>query len=238
MCYNLSRNTTEDKIAQRINKGKSVDNFFPQLYISGFGFPEIPIVKQEDKTNLSSANWGFVPNHIKNDADAKKFRTDYLTLNAKSETVFNLPTFKSSIMTRRCLIPATGFFEHRHLDAKTKIPYFIKTTDDIFCLAGIYTYYKNEHGEERCTTSILTTPANPLMEMIHNSKKRMPLILDRNLEEVWLDPGLKESEVKDLMKAFDEKKMQAHTIAKISPKTTDFSDPAILKETKYSEIND
>ena len=239
MCYNLSRNTTDDKIAQRMNKGKSIDNFLPQLYITGFGFPKIPVVKLEDRSVIGSAYWGFVPSHIKNDADAKKFKTDYLTLNAKSETVFKLPTYKSSIMPRRCLIPVTGFFEHRHIDPKTKIPYYIKaTTDEIFCMAGIYNNYTNELGEEKCTVSILTTDANSLMAKVHNTKKRQPLVLDKELEEVWLDPGLNEPQVKELMKIFEATKMHAHPIEKISPKTTNFSDPNILNEKMYSEIND
>lgn len=239
MCYNTSRD--EDQLELELHfeivpKKKKNDLLKRKVYINGFANSLEPILRQEDRTAFFPSNWGFVPSHIKTEAEAKVFRTKYLTLNAKSETVFTLPTYKSSIMTRRCLIPVTGFFEHRHIDPKNKIPYYIKATPcKVFALAGIYNYWINEHGEDKSSYSILTTEANPLMARIHNSKKRMPLILDKELERVWIDPGLSEKDVKGMFKMFDEKKMHAHTIQRINSKT-DFS--KLLEEQKYVEITD
>lgn len=241
MCYNKSQDAEEEELSRRY-KRRPKDKFVQtRIYFNGFGTPQVNLIKQEEKDVFGSAYWGFVPGHVKTEAEAREFRTNYLTLNAKSETVFQLPTYKSSIMPRRCIIPVTGFFESRHMDpkGKLKIPYFIHLKEEpIFSLAGIYGYYTNEHNETKCTYSVLTTAANPLMEKIHNSKKRMPLILDREMEEIWLDPGLNEKQVKEMFRIFDEKKMDAHPIAKISPKTTNFSSRQMLEKVDYAEIQD
>jgi putative SOS response-associated peptidase YedK len=242
MCYNASRNAETKKIALKLKRSLAkIAHIKPQMFINGFSFPELPVATINNKTDLESAFWGFVPSYIKSDGEAKTFRLKYLTLNAKSETVFTLPTFKNAILSRRCLIPATGFFEHRHIDAKgkNKIPYYIRSTeDDIFCFAGIYNDYVNEQGILKSTCAILTTEANPLMQKIHNSKMRQPLILPLNMEDVWLDPGLTASDIKDLFKVFDENKMHAHPIKKYNAKDIDPFDTTVIEPMVYDEIND
>lgn len=238
MCYSISKDVTENKLIARYNKGLKIKDFTPkQLYINGFGYPELPIIKQEERQHISSSQWGFVPSFIKTERDAKEFRMKYLTLNAKSETVFSLKSFKDSILPRRCLIPVTGFFEHRHINTKDKIPYYIHLKNEpIFSLGGIYDYWTNEMGEQKCSFSILTTEANTLMEKIHNSKKRMPLIIPKDFEEIWLDPALKEGEIKELMYPLKPEFMTANTIAKINPRNVNVFDEKIIEEVNYPEL--
>lgn len=238
MCYNISQEDRLDRLIRRYNRtGLTIADFKPQVYVNGFDSPLIPILKTENKTEIDFGRWGFVPSHIKSDADAKKFKTDYVTLNAKSETVFQLPTYKGSVVPRRCIIPVCGFFEHHHLNAKEKIPFFIHLkNEEIFSLAGIYNYYKNEFGEQKCTVSILTTEANPLMAFVHNIKKRQPLIIDKQLEEVWLDPALSEPQIKDLMQVYPDTNMEAYTINKINPKSVDVFDKGILNKKLYDNL--
>jgi len=71
-------------------------------------------------------------------------------------------------------------------------------------------------GEIHDTFSILTTPANPLMELIHNVKKRMPLILDIETADNWLNPHTTNEQIKSLIQPYDENKMKAHTISKVA----------------------
>ena len=96
----------------------------------------------------------------------------------------------------------------------------------------------NEQGVLKSTCAILTTEANPLMQKIHNSKMRQPLILPVDMEEVWLDPGLTAPDIKDLFKVFDENKMHAHPIKKYNAKDIDPFDTTVIEPMVYDEIND
>ncbi len=148
---------------------------------------------------------------MKDSGSAAQLRTK--TLNAVGETVFEKPSFRKSIRTQRCLLPVSGFFEWRDLNNK-KYPYFIRATDnDLFSLGCIYdTWVDKTTGEMKSTFSILTTPANPLMEKIHNIKKRMPLIIKPDDEAKWINPALSVDEIKSLIQPLDEKSMSAYTI--------------------------
>lgn len=236
MCYNLSKNTPENKLIERWNKKKLAvkDLFQPAVYINGFSHPKMHIIKSEGPEIIDVANWGLVPSFITNEIKAKDYAGH--TLNAKAETVFSLPSYKNSIQPRRCLVPVTGFFEWRTVN-KMKYPYFIHLKDEeVFTLGGIYDSWVNtDTGEITNTFSIITTPANPLMEVIHNEKKRMPLIFTKETENEWINPNLNVEEIKNLMKPLDEKHIAAHTIRKISPKTFT-NTPELIEEFEYPEL--
>jgi putative SOS response-associated peptidase YedK len=107
-------------------------------------------------------------------------------LNARIETLEQLPSFKDA-SANRCLIPATCFYEWRH-EGTLKKPYRISSTEDeIFSFAGIYSDWTNPvTGDTQRTYSLITTEANACMEFIHNTKKRMPVILHSQDESTWL----------------------------------------------------
>ena len=82
-------------------------------------------------------------------------------------------------------------------------------------MAGIYSSWKNPETDEVVYTySVLTTRANPLMEKIHNTKRRMPVIIDQPFEKDWLNPLLTKDDVLAFCEPFDESKMEAYTISK------------------------
>ena len=111
------------------------------------------------------------------------------TLNAKIETLNEKPAFKNSVKNR-CLVIADGFYEWKWLDEKgrKKQKYLITLPDsDLFAFAGIWSEWQNKStGEIINSYSIITTEANELMAEIHNSKKRMPVILTKKNEKDWL----------------------------------------------------
>ena len=121
-----------------------------------------------------------------------------------------------------------------------KYPYYIQLKQqDTFAFGGIYGSWVNtETGEIQSTCAVITTAANPLMEMIHNVKKRMPLIFDKDSMLDWIKPKLEQEEIRSLMKPFDENKMMAHTISKlISSKTDNPNVPEVKQEFLYPELN-
>jgi putative SOS response-associated peptidase YedK len=167
------------------------------------------------------------------------------TLNARSETVFNLPSFRSVIGKKRCLVIVDGFYEW-HTIGKNKYPHFIYLKDKkAFAMGGIYDEWADpDTGEIITTCSILTVPGNPLMSRIHNKMDdmgnpdpRMPLILNLKDERAWIDQSLPKNEIESLMKPFDENQMSAHTISKlITSRKEDSNVPAVKVEFVYPEL--
>jgi putative SOS response-associated peptidase YedK len=180
-------------------------------FLSGFVHPQLPLVRHD---GIALHSWGLIPGWVKDEAGAKDIRSK--TLNAIGETAFEKPSFRKSIVAKRGIVGVSGFYEWRDLN-KVKYPYFIKARDEEFTSLGcIYEEWVNRaSGELIRSFAIVTTPANPLMEKIHNSKMRMPLILQRKDEQDWINPELPLEKVKQLIQPFDEKKMEAYTVSRL-----------------------
>ena len=160
------------------------------------------------------------------------------TLNAKSETIFEKPSFRSSIGSKRCLLFVKGFYEWRDYNKK-KYPYYIHLKNQsVFTFGGIYESWVNKStGEIINSVSIITTEANPLMAEIHNSKKRMPLILNGAAMNKWIDPKIDKETITQLMKPFDESQMTAHTISKLITSRSENPNQEKVKEIfEYPEL--
>jgi len=201
--------------------------------VSGFSHPSLPVISAE---GLSLFDWGLIPSWVKDQETANDISSK--TLNAVGETVFEKPSFRKSIASRRCLFPVSGFYEWREFKG-VKYPYYIQLAEsDYFSLGSLYdTWINPQTGEIKNTFSIITTPANPLMEKIHNLKKRMPLILSPEDEMKWIDPGLKTDHIKELIKPFPQEKMKAYTITRDANNARIQRDyPEILKPVQYPEL--
>ncbi len=136
------------------------------------------ILREEGENRLSLMRWGFVPPW------AKDLKLGYKMINARAETVAEKPSFKPALLKQRCLIPTTGFYEWQYSD-KGKIPYLFTLTDTTpFAFAGLYSSWKSPAGETLDTYTIITTGSNTLVGRVHD---RMPVILDKDHEAIWLD---------------------------------------------------
>lgn len=202
MCYSVKAIAELGQLA-KLYKVAAPDgeDYTPKDKISGFAHPLLPVITQEEPARIQLFKWGLIP------AWAKEDRADELakmTLNAREDTIFEKPSFRDSIGTQRCLLLVDGFYEWRH-EGKQKIPYFIAFPNGKpFSLGCIYAVWKGQP-----TFSIVTTKANPLMEYIHNTKKRMPLMLSHEEERRWINPELTKTEIKELMQPLDEDAMKA-----------------------------
>lgn len=127
-------------------------------------------------------------------------------INAKSETVNDSRIYKKLFHENRCLIPASHFFEWKlNSDGKTKTPYLFKLKkEDVFALAGIY---RPDDG-----FVILTTKPNNLVGEVHN---RMPVILHKDQEDIWLNPNSNEGELTDCFAPFPEDEMEAYPVSNL-----------------------
>ena len=177
----------------------------------------IPIVTQKAKTNhLLEAHWGFRVHFGEKDS---------LLINARSETLEEKKTFKPHL-ARRCLIPASGFYEwQRREGSKAKIPHYIHLSDrEIFAFAGLYRMTKEQETE----VVILTINPNSLMKPIHN---RMPVILPKEVESRWLSSA-EYNDVCDLLRPYATEQMTAHPVSR-AVNTPNHEGPELLEEFSY-----
>ena len=204
------------------------DKYRPSYYYHAFGLPELPVLCSGSTDKIRMLRWGLIPSWVKSMEAADEIR--FKTFNARSETIDSKPSFSSSFNTMRCIVPVRGFFEWQH-NAGKKIPWYVYRTDnEIMSLAGIWSeWIENTTGEIYSTFSIVTTDANELMAEIHNSKKRMPVVLERSDESKWLDLNTKKDEIFSLLRPYPSDILKAHTISElINQKNSDKNSPEIV----------
>ena len=202
--------------------------------LSSFAYPRLAVVRED---GIFLHDWGLIPSWVRNLLTANDLRTK--TLNAEGEAVFEKPTFRESIAQQRCLLPVSGFYERREVNG-VKYPYYIQHKEqDYFSLRSLYdTSINKDTGEIRNTFRIITTPANALMEKIHNLKKRMPLILSPENEMKWLEPGQRPEEKKKI-KVYPEAGMKAYAISRDANNAHQNRDvPEIMKKVMYPGLAD
>ncbi len=152
-----------------------------------------------ESRRLGTFRWGLVPSWAKDAAVGNKM------INARAETVSTKPAYRRAIVTRRCLIPADGFYEWKRAAGarKTKQPFYIHTADGSpLAFAGLWEVWQDPEGDPLYSCSIVTTGANKAMSKVHN---RMPVIVQPDDWDEWLAPEkLRDKELKRLLSAAPE----------------------------------
>jgi putative SOS response-associated peptidase YedK len=164
------------------------------------------VIRRHPETGRYHADrliWGLIPHWVKETNGGRK------PINAKSETVSRLPSFRAAYAKRRCIVPIVNFFEWRKT-TPPKQPFAIGMKDgSAFALAGIWENWKHpESGEYVRTFCVLTCPANELIGAIHD---RMPVILPPDAYHRWLSPI--EPDPRDLLVPYPSEKMRMWPIS-------------------------
>jgi putative SOS response-associated peptidase YedK len=157
--------------------------------------------------SASLMHWGLIPHW------ASDKRIAYKTINARAETVADKPSYRDAFKNRRCLIPATGFYEWQKL-AQGKQPYHIRMQNaEPFAMAGLWEHWQDEDsGEEIESCTIIVTDANKLMSKIH---ARMPVILPATAWNTWLNPDFYERKtLQSLLRPYPAEEMDLYPISK------------------------
>jgi len=168
----------------------------------------VPVIRQHPKEpirQISPMKWGLVP-HLAKDASGAAS-----TINARSETAADKPAFRDPLKFRRCLIPADGFYEWKRTGT-SKQPYCFEVDDgELFAFAGLWDGWKNADGQWVKTCSILTPVPNAVTAPVHD---RMPVILDRESYDLWLDPGMTNVQVvSEVLKPYGARIMRSYPIS-------------------------
>lgn len=163
------------------------------------------VVNDGNKNRLGKLRWGLIPPWAK---DAK---IGYKMINARSETAAEKPSFRNAFKKKRCLVVADSFYEWRRKDGE-KTPMRIKLkTGEPFAFAALWESWQSPDGQTINSCSILTTGPNDLMESIHD---RMPVILTKEGEKIWLDPNEEDIEtLKALLKPYNADDMEAYQVS-------------------------
>jgi putative SOS response-associated peptidase YedK len=168
----------------------------------------VPVIRQNPKEpvrELSLMRWGLIPSWAKDSAGAASM------INARSETASTKPAFRDALKSRRCLIPADAFYEWSQT-GKAKQPYCFEVNEgELFAFSGIWDRWKDASGQWVKTCSILTTTPNAVTSTVHD---RMPVILDPDSYDLWLDPGMRDvTAAAELLKPFDGRFMRRYPVS-------------------------
>ena len=158
----------------------------------------VPVIRQNPKEpgrKLSLMRWGLIPSWAKDSSIAAQM------INARSETAATKPAFRDPLASRRCIVPADGFYEWKR-SGNAKRAYCFEVNDgELFAFAGLWDRWKDASGQWVKSCSILTTTPNAVTSAVHD---RMPVILDRADYDLWLDPGMTDVEaVSEMLKPYN-----------------------------------
>ena len=152
-------------------------------------------------------HWGLIPHWAADPSIGNRM------INARAETLTELPSFKPLVDRRRCIIPADGFYEWRK-EGRRKVPMWVHLkSKEPFAFAGFWDVWRKSDGKRVESFTIITTEPNELVRPIHN---RMPVILRPEDEEQWLDTSRTAFvKAKSLLKPYPEELMDAHDVSTI-----------------------
>lgn len=197
---------------------ESVPEFAPRYNIAPTQLA--PVITNEQAKTLSFFRWGLIPSWAKDVAIGNKM------INARSEGVEDKPSFRAALKKRRCLVPATGFYEWRK-DEDGKTPMYIQLQDEpVFGLAGLWEVWKDPATQEKVFSyTIMTTAANEFMKSLHD---RMPVILKPEDYATWLEPDeLPTAVAHELLVPYDPQNMTAYAVSRMVNKPSVDSEDCI-----------
>lgn len=219
MCGRFVLSVDPSVIQQEFNLASSPVDFAARFNIAPT--QHVPVITNEHPHELSLYKWGLVPSWAKEEAIGNKM------INARADGVAEKPSYRSAFKRRRCIVPASGFYEWQKGEGKTKTPMFIHLKDqDVFGLAGLWEVWHSPDGDEVRTFTIITTDANDFMRSIHD---RMPVILHREDYGLWLEPKeLGADKLLPLLRPFESAAMTAYEVSR-AVNTPSIDEPQLIE---------
>jgi putative SOS response-associated peptidase YedK len=180
----------------------------------------VPVVVAHSPHQATLMRWGLIPHWAKDE------KIGYKMINARAETLAEKPAFRGLLKSQRCLVPASGFYEWR-AEGRTKIPYYIHPeTTSLVAFAGLYDHWTNPKGEDVTSFTIITTEAEGVVAHLHH---RMPIILDRALEDAWLDKDITaNTEVLDILRQKPDMALDTYPVSRRVNAARD-DDPSLIE---------
>ena len=214
MCGRFALKNSSQQLKQCYNTANAVE--YPARYNIAPSQPVLTIATSNGQRLMDVMRWGLVPSWAKDISIGNRM------INARAESIEEKPSFRAAFKRRRCIIPASGFYEWH---TKTREPYFFSSKDTVLSLAGLWEHWQSPDGSELLSCTIVTTTANKVLAPVH---ERMPVILEHDALEVWLGDTQDVPLLKSLLKPYDDDKLQAWAISrKVNSPSNDF--PELLE---------
>lgn len=141
----------------------------------------MPIIRPSGNgRELAMAGWGLVPYWLRPEQLGQQ---PYSTINARADRIQTAPTYREPFKKRRCLVPASGWYEWQKINSKTKKPFHFRPKAEPFAFAGVYDVWRADGGPGITSFAIVTTDAAPSTKAYHD---RMPVILEESQFEDWM----------------------------------------------------
>lgn len=179
--------------AEEIEKRFNVE--VPEIYSPRYNAAPtqiLPVITNENPQGISFFRWGLIPSWSQDINIGAKL------INARSETITEKPSFSQAFKSRRCLVVADGYYEWKIVSKKSRIPYRIQlSSEQLFSFAGLWEIFKNQDNSIIYSFTIVTTESNTTTSHIH---QRMPVILNPDTEQIWLNNHATTAEHLDLLK--------------------------------------
>lgn len=191
MCGRFTNKAKPEQIEKEFKVGRINPNLFqPRFNIAPMQMIDI-VFEPKTQRILSRLKWGLVPFWAKDETIGNNL------INARAETLSEKPSFREAFKSRRCIIPASGFYEWQRRGTEAKQPFYFYLKDkEVFGFAGLWeSWVDKQTGENLETCTIITTGANEVLKPVHD---RMPVILKAENYDEWLD--VKENDTKKLQK--------------------------------------
>jgi len=168
---------------------------------------DVPVIVHNSPNRIVMMRWGLIPHWAKDESIGTKM------INARAETITEKPSFKNLLPSKRCIVPASGYYEWQKTEGNGKQPYYMHDeNDDYLPFAGLYTTWKNPEGTEIHSFTIITTAPTVNLQAIHD---RMPVILEPKAEEVWLNPDVTDpKELTPLLHPYTVKALDFYPVSK------------------------
>jgi putative SOS response-associated peptidase YedK len=224
MCGRFTISISADELKEYLKESYEIEEVNAEFDLPRYnvapGQPIISIINDGKKNRVGLFKWGLVPSFSKDEKIGNSL------INAKSETLIEKPSFKSSYESKRCVIIANGFYEWKK-EEKQKTPMHIKMIDSsIFPIAGLWSTYTKTDGSKLHTATIITTEANTLVSTIHD---RMPVILTEENKKIWLNPQIKDTSIlQKLLKPYDASLMQSYPVSSLVNSATNDTPECIV----------
>lgn len=209
MCGRFTQKAPWENVSNQFDvKNAASKNLFQPRYNIAPSQSIVTIRDLENSREASALKWGLVPSWAKDSDIGNRM------INARAETITEKPSFREAFKSRRCIIPASGFYEWQRVEKGTKQPhYFYLKETEVFGFAGLWEEWLDKTtGDLLETCTIITTEANEVLKPVHD---RMPVILKAEDYDQWLDQKVKDTDkLQKLLVPYRAKEMDSHIVSR------------------------
>jgi putative SOS response-associated peptidase YedK len=179
----------------------------------------LPVITSSGRQGISWFYWGRPPQFARNKNLGERI------INLQVETLREKPVLKKALIRHRCIIPADGLYGWKKIGKRTAIPHRFTVTDqEVFSFAGLWEEFEDENETIQHTFTLITVPAN---ELVATASDRMPVILDKPREDIWLSENAAEADLLIVLTSYPASQMSVYTVSpQISNPENDF--PSII----------